>query len=63
MTDAIFEYEENKLLRRRPTKVREKLIRALEARALFEEVAIENPVKITSYDYPLGSDAFRFVGR
>jgi hypothetical protein len=59
MTDEIFEYEECKLLRKRPSAIRERLLCELEFRALFEEAA--SATDIRSDELPIGSDAFRFV--
>jgi hypothetical protein len=59
MTDDLFVYEEDKLLRKRPSVIRERQLEALEFRALFEEAA--ECVDISSPDIPVGSDAFRFV--
>lgn len=55
MTDEVFEASENQLLAKRPSAIRERQIRQLEFRALFEEIL--NPLETYPAPAP-GSDAY-----
>lgn len=59
MNDAVFKYEEDKLLKKRNTPIRERLLKQLEFRALLDEIA--ESVDIRNDDLPMGSDAYRYV--
>lgn len=60
MTDAVFVVEEDRLLAKRPTAIRETQLRKLELRALLEECG-ENDKRVVREVAP-GSDEFRFFG-
>lgn len=59
MTDAVFEVEATRLLKKRPSAIRERQLCDLEFRAMFEEAA--EATEIRNDDFPIGSDAFRYV--
>lgn len=60
MTDTVFVVEEDRLLVKRPTPIREAQLRKLEMRALIEECGESD--ERTVREVAPGSDEFRFYG-